>query len=268
MLHMEIIYICTYTHTYVHTFIHICLWPINKEHYTLITVTPFIAAIKTNTKLRSRRRGILYHIPPVTMLRSVYLLWRWSGDFHIRMRLAPPWKVKTSSTSKPSATNTTLHCVMFHKNLYRHQHHSNIAYRDLLHKLTETYTDWLCKIFTPDIRVTVSKPQSTRFHHAACGHICDLWICNKKYTIIEAVGNFTYCYFVQVRPDNQATIMGVALCRTSLNANGVDIINNRKWQYDGVVASGGMRVIPKITDISYLVIQLPKIEGLGKINLQ
>ena len=183
------------------------------------------------------------------------------------MLLALPWKVKASSTSESSATNTTLHCIMFHKNLYPHQHHSNLAYGDLLHKLTETHTDWLCTICTPNIWVPVSKSKSTRLHHVACGHICILYICNKNTQYLRQLGILLTVIF-HVRPDNQATITGVALCRTSLNANGVDIINNRKWQCDGVVASGGTRFIPKIMDINYLVVKLPKIEGQGKINLQ
>jgi hypothetical protein len=35
-----------------------------------------------------------------------------------------------------------------------------------------------------------------------------------------------------------------------------------------MVASGGMTVVPKLRDISYLVIKLPKTVDRGKINLQ
>jgi hypothetical protein len=115
---------------------------------------------------------------------------------YIRINLALTWQLKASSTSETSAPNTTLHCVMLHKNLYAHQHHSNLAYGDLLHKLTEKYTYWLRKISTPNIWFPVSKSQSTRLHHAAIGHICKLFTCSIKYTIIEAFGYFTYSHLI------------------------------------------------------------------------
>jgi hypothetical protein len=61
-----------------------------------------------------------------------------------------------------------------------------------------------------------------------------------------------------VGPDNQATITGVTLCCTRLDADGVHTINNKKGQYDGVVASGGMTVILKLRDIGYLVYKITK----------